>query len=204
VRAWWRRWRWRVLIGVVLFAVSITAGSAFVVSQSRPFLAASVEAAPVRPYVIVLGNRVFPGGIPSPELGARLKTALALYRAGRAARVVVSGLARPDYDEPSVMQAWLVARGVPVEAIVVDLGGHRTAATMANAASVGVRSALIATQDYHLPRALYLARRAGIDAMGVAAPRTGNDLYRTLRVGLREAAARTETLVEVALRGVKP
>ena len=67
------------------------------------------------------------------------------------------------------MAAWLEARGV-TRADVAGPGGHRTAATMADAAAVGARSALVVTQGYHLPRSLYLARRAGIDAVGVPAP----------------------------------
>ena len=68
------------------------------------------------------------------------------------------------------MAAWLEARGVKPADVIVDPGGHRTAATMADAAALGVRSALVVTQGYHLPRSLYLARRAGIDAVGVPAP----------------------------------
>ena len=67
----------------------------------------------MRPYAIVLGNRVFPDGAPCAELAARLKTTLALYRAGRAPKIIVSGGVRGAYDEPRAMAAWLEARGVP-------------------------------------------------------------------------------------------
>ena len=95
----------------------------------------------MRPYAIVLGNRVFADGTPCHELAARLETALALYRAGRAGKLIVSGRVGEGYDEPHAMAAWLEARGVPPADIVVDAGGHRTAATMADAAALGVRSA---------------------------------------------------------------
>ena len=74
------------------------------------------------------------------------------------------------YDEPHAMAAWLVSRGVKPDDVVVDEGGHRTSATMADAAALGVRSALIVTQGYHLPRSIYFARHVGIDALGVPAP----------------------------------
>ncbi|HEY7371504.1 MAG TPA: ElyC/SanA/YdcF family protein [Polyangia bacterium] len=199
-----RRRALRWLLGASLVALAfVTAANLYLIASSRPAVVAGVAAAPARPYAIVLGNRVFPDGTPSDELAARLQTALALHRAGRAGKLVVSGMVRGAYDEPRAMAAWLEARGVPAGDIVRDGGGHRTAATMADAAALGIRSALVVTQDYHLPRALYFARHAGIDALGVPAPsRIGRRLV-AARVFLRESAARAETVVEVALRGVR-
>ncbi len=97
------------------------------------------------------------------------------------------------------MAVWLQQHGVPKEAIVIDPAGRRTAATMANAAALGIRSALIATQAFHLPRSLYLARGAGIDAVGVPASSGGLHFMTTIR----ESLARAEIVVEVALRGVR-
>ena len=95
----------------------------------------------MRPYAIVLGNRVFPDGAPCAELAARLEAALALYRAGRAGEDHRVGTrARGAYNEPHAMAAWLEARGVAAGRHVVDAGGHRTAATMADAAALGVRA----------------------------------------------------------------
>jgi SanA protein len=74
---------------------------------------------------------------------------------------------------------------------------------MADAAALGVRSALVVSQRYHLPRALYLARHAGIDAVGVPAQDTHEGWASLAKLFVREAAARAETVVEVALRGVR-
>ena len=74
---------------------------------------------------------------------------------------------------------------------------------MANAAARGIRSALVATQPYHLPRSLYLARHAGIDAIGVPARSTAGGVTRRWHARLREMLARAEIVVEVALRGVR-
>jgi SanA protein len=198
-----RRWRKRVAIAAGLGAGLIAAGNVYVISTTHAALVEAVADAPIRSVVVVLGNRVFPGGIPSRELTARLETGRLLYAAGRARRIIVSGLSRPDYDEPHAMAAWLEAHGVPAADVVLDLGGYRTAATMADAAALGVRSALVATQAYHLPRALYLARHAGIDAVGVASPSSRRSLFDVFRTDLREILARAETVVEVALRGVR-
>ncbi len=115
----------------------------------------------------------------------------------------MSGLTAGDYDEPHAMAAWLEARGVSPANIVLDPGGHRTAATMAGSAALGVRSALVVSQGYHLPRALYFARHAGIDAVGVPAPSRSTGFGSGVRGFIRESTARAETLLEVALRGVR-
>jgi SanA protein len=185
-----------------VFVLLAVVGNAYVLAVTRDRRLASIEAAPARPYAIVLGNRVFPGGEPCTELEDRLVAARALYAAGRVQHIIVSGSVGPDpdYDEPAGMAAWLQAHGVPSAAIVRDAGGYRTAASMADAAALGARSLLVVTQAYHLPRSLYLAEHAGIDAIGVPAPQHGRGLMHRF---LREPMARAETVVEVALRGVR-
>jgi SanA protein len=197
-----RRWlRWLSIVAAVGAAFVLVA-NLYLVAAARAAILADAAAAPARPYTIVLGNRVFQCDVPCNELAARLETALALYRAGRAGKIVVSGLTRGEYDEPRVMAAWLRARGVSGGDIIADGSGRRTSATMADSAGLGVRSALVVTQAYHLPRALYLARHAGIDAIGVAAPNRHVGWASLVKLFCREAAARAETVLEVALRGV--
>jgi vancomycin permeability regulator SanA len=194
----------RRLGAVVLLGLVYVAGAnAFLIVRARPATVSGVEAAPVRPYAIVLGNRVFPGDVPCVELASRLQTALALYRAGRAPKIIVSGMARGTYNEPRAMAAWLEARGVKPADVIADPGGHRTAATMADASALGARAALVVTQAYHLPRSLYLARHAGIDAVGVPAAELRSGWMDSLHVFSRETAARAEIVLEVAFRGVK-
>ena len=187
----------------MVVAAAVAGANAYVIASTRASIVADVAAAPVRPDAVVLGNRVFPDVTPCDELAARLGTALALYRAGRTGKLIVSGRTAGDYDEPAGMAAWLVSRGVPAADVVKDPGGHRTAATMADTAALGKRSVLVVTQAYHLPRSLYLARRAGIDAIGVPAPSRRRGSYDNFKVYLRETAARAETVLEVALRGVR-
>jgi SanA protein len=203
-RAWAVRWARRAALAVAVTVALIAAADLYVVASTRARIV-DIAAAPARPVAIVLGNRVYPSGSPSAGLAERLRAALALYQSGRVPHLIVSGAVHPEdgYDEPAVMAAWLEAHGVPAAHITLDRGGHRTAATMADAAALGVRQALICTQPYHLPRALYLAHRAGIDALGVAAASGRSEgAYRWLRGFVRETLARAETVVEVAVRGV--
>lgn len=134
---------------------------------------------------IVLGAYVFPDGTPSDMLADRLVAGLLLWQAGTVTRVIVSGGA----DEAAGMVAWLERRGVAREAIGVDAGGVRTWATMLRAARSGVRVAVVCTQRFHLPRALFLARAAGIDAVGLVADARS--------YGSEAANARRETIARM-------
>jgi vancomycin permeability regulator SanA len=200
-----RRWLRRLALAGLGCAGVVGAGNAWILYQTSGQIVAKVADAPVRPVAIVLGNRIFPDGSPAIDLYGRLVVALELYQAGKVRKIFVSGAAHPEvgYDEPAGMAAWLEKRGVPKANLILDRGGHRTAATMADAAAAGLRQALVCTQAYHLPRSLYLANHAGINATGVVAVTRVRDNIELLKSYWREALARTETVLEVAWRGVK-
>ncbi|WP_369371067.1 vancomycin high temperature exclusion protein [Promicromonospora sp. Populi] len=125
--------------------------------------------------VIVLGAGLRSDGTPSVYLRRRVEGGAALYRAGVAPTVILSGDAHDNadgtrYDEPGSMRAWLLDNdlGVPDEAIVLDREGFNTTATCRRAHDLfDVRTAVVVTQDYHLRRTLYSCVEAGLDAVGV-------------------------------------
>jgi SanA protein len=190
-------------LGALLVIALVGAANAYLVSRSRDAIIADFSRTPPRPYAMVLGNQVMRGGVPSWELAERLETARQLYRSGLARRIIVSGMVRQGYDEPDAMAAWLESRGVAPGDVVIDRGGFRTAASMADAAATGVQSLLVVSQRYHLPRALYLARHAGLDAIGVPAPEIRRVLADRIFLFVRETTARAESILEVAARGVR-
>lgn len=134
---------------------------------------------------IVLGAYVFPDGTPSDMLADRLSAGLALLQAGTVRRVVVSGGA----DEAAGMAAWMERHGVDRAALVIDAAGLRTWATMQRAVALGVREAVVCTQRFHLPRSLFLARAAGLDAVGLVADARS--------YGSEAANARRETIARM-------
>jgi vancomycin permeability regulator SanA len=102
-------------------------------------------------------------------LAARLELARRLLAAGKARVLLVSGdHMNWDYDEPNAMRTWLLAHGVPDEKIVRDHAGFDTYDSCARAKRIfGVEQAIVVTQTYHLPRAVMLCRRLGLNATGV-------------------------------------
>jgi SanA protein len=186
-----------VLLGLALLAA---AANAAIVLSTRTEVTGVERVTPAQA-AIVLGARVSPDGTLSPMLADRVAQALALYRSGAVDRIIVSGdHGSWSYDEPGAMRDELLARGVPARTVFTDHAGFDTWSTMRRAAEVfGVHSAVVVTQGFHLPRALFLARAAGLDAQGVA-----SDLRPYGRSGLaatvREAAARVKAVGSVALR----
>jgi len=145
---------------------------------------------------IVPGAYVFPDGTPSDMLADRLLAALALFAAGKVTRILVSG----GPDEVEGMSRWLVERGVTD--VIADPGGLRTWLTMQRASTLGVTRAVVCTQRFHLPRSLYLAHAAGIEAVGLIADagHYRGGAYNTSR----EACARLRALIDVRRARVHP
>lgn len=186
------------LLGVPLIV------SAWMVRRAASDVYTDVAAVPARAVAIVPGARVYRDGTPSPVLEDRLETARALYAAGRVRRVLVSGdHGTPGYDEVNAMQRWLLARGVPARDVFLDHAGFRTLDTMERAARVfRVRDAVVCTQRFHLPRAVFLARGAGIDAVGLVADRRR---YTNARAdAARELLARNRAVFDRYLLRARP
>jgi SanA protein len=136
-------------------------------SADRPADAPRAQAA------LVLGAQVRADGSMSDMLADRVAVAAELYRAGKVERVLVSGdHGRVGYDEPNTMKRALVKAGVPAEDVFTDHAGFDTWDSVVRARKVfQVESALIVTQGFHAPRAVWLAQQAGLDAHGVTADR---------------------------------
>ncbi len=124
-----------------------------------------------RPVAIVFGAGIRPDGRLSPMLRDRMDAAIALYRAGKVRKLLVSGDNRfADYNEPGRMYDYAVAAGVPAEDVVRDYAGRRTYDTCYRAHAIfGVSEAVLVTQRFHLPRALFTCGNLGVDATGFSA-----------------------------------
>ena len=121
--------------------------------------------------IIVLGCFVKPSGVPSDMLYDRIKMGNELYLSKAAPKIIMSGdHGQVEYDEVSTMKAYAVDAGVPSEDVFCDHAGFSTYESIYRAKEIfGADKVIIVTQEYHLHRALYVARSLGIDAYGVSA-----------------------------------
>jgi vancomycin permeability regulator SanA len=165
-------------------------------SAGHVFSEATVPAAPV---ALVLGAEVYDNENVSPFLAARLDIARRLYAAGKVKAILVSGdHSRWAYDEPGAMQVYLIARGVPAQAVVLDYAGFDTYDSCARAKRIfGVSQAIVVTQSYHIDRAVALCRTLGVDASGV-----GDDTVRIYRGPWLHSVVRERGAVVKALLDV--
>lgn len=135
--------------------------------------------------VLVLGAGLLPDGSPSLMLTERIRAGVELYRAGVAPKLLMSGdHGTPGHDEVNAMKDTALAAGVPSEDVFMDHAGFSTYDSMYRAVEIfGAKRAVIVTQAYHLPRALYLAHCMGLEAVGVACDtrRYQGQLYRDVR-----------------------
>lgn len=154
-------------------------------------------ALPPREVGLVLGTspRVV-GGRRNLHFEGRMDLAARLWLDGKVKRLLVSGdNGTRGYDEPTAMKRALLERGVPEDALTLDYAGFRTLDSVARAKSVfGVESLTIITDDFHLPRAIYLARAHGIDAIGCGADTKG---FLRSSLSVREHFARVLAVADV-------
>ncbi len=122
---------------------------------------------------------------------------LALWDAGKVNRILVSGDHHAwAYDEPATMRKALVSAGVPPRVIFEDHADFDRASLVRAKKTFEVRSAVIVTQGFHMPRALFLAHEAGLRATGLTADLHG---YGTQgkRSWAREILSRAKAVVDV-------
>lgn len=186
-----------VLAVVAVFAVTnvvtIVGAKGSIVSAEE----ASISSADA---IVVLGASVYADGTPSGILQDRLDDGIALYFAGVAPKIIMSGdNGTASYNEVRVMKQYAIARGVPSEDIFCDHAGFSTYESMYRAKYVfDCERIVVATQTYHLYRALWSAKSLGMQATGV--PSDYREYQKQLQYDIREIPARTKDFFKALLR----
>lgn len=151
------------------------------------------DAVPKADAILVPGAYVFPDGTVSLMLNDRLIEACELYKRGKAEKILVSGdHGRENYDEVNAMKDFLKDKNIPEKDVFMDHAGFNTYESIYRARDVfQVKAVIIVTQEYHLMRAVFIARELGLEAYGAASDRQDYgevmSMYR-----LREIAARNK------------
>ena len=145
--------------------------------------------------ILVLGARVWDNGQPSGILKDRIITGVDLYQSGASERLLMSGdHGQDDYDEVNAMKDYAVELGIAPEVIFMDHAGFSTYESLYRARDIfQIKTLIIVTQEYHLYRALYVARALGLNAYGV--PADLGDYAGMPRFEAREILARLKDFV---------
>ena len=171
-----KRWRY-VALALILLAVlgiSVVLGiNGYVLAQTKDKILSTAQAAELEEVdcILVLGCQVKSDGTPSHMLEDRIKRGVALYEAGAAPKLLMSGdHGREEYDEVGAMKNYAIENGVPSENVFMDHAGFSTYETVYRAKEIfQADKVIIVTQEYHLYRALYIAEQFGVEAYGVSA-----------------------------------
>lgn len=131
----------------------------------------TVEHIPAERVAIVFGAGLLRDGSAGPVLRDRVETAVQLYQQGKVDKLLMSGDNRfVEYNEPEAMRQYALGFGVPDTDIILDYAGRRTYDTCYRAQAIfQVESAILVTQAFHLPRALFLCNWFGVKSTGVEA-----------------------------------
>ena len=199
----YRRWprTSKALGGFGLVLVLVVVGSnAYILLSTEGEATGDVADVPPAQVAIVPGALVKPDGEMSAMLADRVARASRLWHAGKVEKILVSGDHHTwAYDEPDTMRKALVRDGVTPSDIFEDHAGFDTWATMVRARSIfNVHDAVVVTQGFHMPRALFLAEEAGIEATGLTADlhRWG---YQGEKSSIREVFSRVKAIADVSL-----
>jgi SanA protein len=196
----WPRLSALALGGAAVLTLVVAGSNAYVLLGASGESTGEVAEVPAAEVAIVPGAAVKPDGSMSTMLADRVQAAYRLWRAGKVGKILVSGDHHSwAYDEPDTMRKALVADGVSPEDVFEDHAGFDTWATMVRARGIfGVRSAVVVTQGFHMPRALFLADEAGIDATGLT-----SDLhpygFQGSKSEVREVLSRVKAIADVTL-----
>lgn len=166
----------------------------------------SVENVPARPVAIVFGAGLWVDGTPTNVLRDRIATAAELFFSGKVQKILMSGDNRfIDYNEPGAMKEYALSLGVPESAIVLDYAGRRTYDTCYRAQAIfGVQKAILVTQGFHMPRALYTCNTLGLNAVGVPSDPRNYRLRSLFYWNLRELPATLTALLDVHITHPEP
>ncbi len=191
-----------VLLGLLFVAVAFFGiTNAIVIGTASERIVSVDEAADAdTDAIIVLGALVHPDGTPSDILKDRLDNGIALYKAGVAPKIIMSGdHGTTSYDEVQAMKRYAVEQGVPADDVFCDHAGFSTYESMYRAKHVfGADRVIVSTQTYHLYRALSDALGLGLEAEGV--PSDFHTFDQQLFWDIREIPARSKDLLKTWLQ----
>jgi len=154
------------IVGLVV----IVSVNYYVKSSTKKNIYYSIKKFPKNDVGIIFGAGIN-GDQPSKYLKDRLDAGIALYKANRINKILLSGdNGRDEYDELTVMKNYCYKHGVDTTKIFIDYAGFDTYSTMYRAKHIfNIKKAILISQEYHLNRAIYIGQKLGIKSVGYSA-----------------------------------
>ena len=196
-----------LLIGLIFLGISalfVFWANFTIDSETEDHVTYEIAKLPNEKVGLLLGSsKTLANGSDNPYFFNRIKAAAELYHSGKIKNIIASGdNSRKNYNEPEDMKNELIKLGVPADHIYEDFAGFRTLDSVVRAKEIfGQNSYIIISQQFHNERAVYLARKNGIEAFGYNAKDVNK--YVGFKTNMREKLARTKVFWDF-LFGVDP
>jgi len=190
-----------VLLGGLL---SIYSADYIIKKNAKDFTYNNADSIPFNRVGVVLGtSKYIRKGIPNLYFRYRIKAVCDLYSAQKIQFVLISGdNAFRSYNEPNDFKNELIASGIPENKIYLDYAGFRTYDSMIRANKVfGLNKFTVISQKFHNERAIYIARKIGLDVVGFNAHDV--EQYYGFKTNMREKFARVKVFIDF-LFNIKP
>ena len=176
-----------------------------IVQNTKEDIYTSVDATPTKDVALILGtSRYTSRGYTNLFFKYRIKAAVDLYNQGKVKHIIVSGdNSLQSYNEPREMLKALIALGVPDSVITLDFAGFRTLDSVVRCKKVfGQSKVIIVSQRFHIERALFIAEKYDLEAVGFAA-QSPPERY-SLSTHFREYFAKTKAVIDLYIIHKEP
>ena len=188
-----------ICLSGVLVAVGVGFVNYHILVSTLPQRYSDIKKVPSAQAALVLGAKVQTNGQLSDILKDRADTALDLYRAKKVRIILASAdHGAPEYDEVNALKKYFLDNGVAERDLFLDHAGFDTYDSLYRARDIfKAESLIVVTQDFHLPRAVYIGQALGLRVVGVAADK--HVYIGAFRNSLREVVARVKACINITM-----
>lgn len=188
------------VILILICIISIITCNRFIINSTAASLYSDTKSIPYNKVGLLLGTSpTLKNGSNNLYFDYRIDAAVKLYNARKIKYILISGDNRKEhYNEPEEMKKALMTQGIPPTAIYLDYAGFRTLDSVVRAKEIfGQDKLTIISQPFHNERAIYLAEKNGIDAIGFNAKDVA--IYAGMKTQIRELFARVKVFIDLSL-----
>lgn len=186
-----------ILILIILFFVISVIVYFYISNYSKPFIYSDIDSLPNNKAALVLGTSpVTASGHTSLFFKTRMEAAKKIIDSDKTDYIIVSGDNKTvSYNEPKYMRNYLLKLGINNNAIISDYAGRRTLDSVLRSSEIFKQNKItIVSQKFHNERAVFIARKNGIDAVAYNADypykKYEENIWINTKTFLRELLAR--------------